>query len=132
MQEEKKEKWVESLVNRCCGWYLTFIQLYQADVIRTNRDEKQKLNYLTSRHKKRLTIAVHHNQACDHQNGVPVKLSSWAVPGKTTAPLAVPQTHPHHASQTQAQAQQVADVEAQNGPHPGEVGRLEQMKAQGK
>lgn len=79
---------------------------------------------------KSLTVAVQHNQTRYHQDGVPVELQTRAVPGETAAPLAVPHAHTHHAGQAEAQAQRVAYVETQDGPHPGEIWRLNQPKEQ--
>lgn len=80
------------------------------------------------REKKAPTVAIQHNQACHHQHRMPVELQRRPVPGKTAPPPAVPQTHAHHAGQTEAQAQQVAHVEAHDGRHSAEVWRLNQWE----
>lgn len=61
---------------------------------------------------------------------MPVELHGRAVPGETAAPPAVPQAHAGHAGQAQAQAQQVARVEAHNGPHPGQMWRLNRFRTE--
>ena len=80
--------------------------------------------------KKSPTVTVHHHQPRHHQHRVPVELQRRAVPGEAAAPLAVPQAHARHAGHAQAQQQQVADVEAHRGPHPGDTCRLEPDKGE--
>lgn len=70
------------------------------------------------------TIAIQHQHTSYHQDRVPVELKGRAIPGETTTPLAVPETHTRHTGQTQAQAQKIPYVEAGNGPHPGDASTL--------
>lgn len=78
-----------------------------------------------SKSEKPPTNAVHHHQTCDHEDGVPVELQGRAVPGEPAAPPAAPHAHANHGGQAEAQAQQVAHVEDDDGPHRGALGRLE-------